>query len=244
MGQKDFVDWLNTCCYEERLSSNVDNLRIVDDFKCDKNPEMAHHLQDKANEDDLNGADAHYVIKDEKGTIIFYYSLRCGSLYDTILDGRLKADDTLNLIHAPAKAVNHDPNDKGVRVQNIFSGVEMSHFCANSECSKSIKEKFSINSFGDLIFWTKILPKVIDVNLSLGIGCEYFFLFAKDLTQDTKLISYYKTELRLRDSNIEDKLSNQSQYADMCVLLCRKVTELAELRDGILKNLDSMLDEV
>lgn len=46
----------------ERLSSNVDNFRLVDDFYNGRNPSIVNTLQNEAYEDDANHRVAYYVV--------------------------------------------------------------------------------------------------------------------------------------------------------------------------------------
>lgn len=70
----------------ERLSSCMDNLRLVDEFYCRRNESLAFALQNEAFEDDECGRTAYYVVKDESNRIMFYFSLKTGLLYDQHID--------------------------------------------------------------------------------------------------------------------------------------------------------------
>ena len=65
----------------ERLSSNPDNLRLVEHFSS-RNGNLAAALKSDAFEDDANGRIAYYLVKNALGDILFYFSLKCGQLYD------------------------------------------------------------------------------------------------------------------------------------------------------------------
>ena len=81
----------------ERLSSDPDSMRLVDDFFNRRNPSLAHTLQNEAMEEDQEGKTAYYIIKDANGNILFYFSLKSGSLYDSHLDANvIKLFKTLN----------------------------------------------------------------------------------------------------------------------------------------------------
>lgn len=54
----------------ERLSSNVDNFRLVDDFYNGRNPSIVNTLQNEAYEDDANHRVAYYVVKNNSGEIL------------------------------------------------------------------------------------------------------------------------------------------------------------------------------
>lgn len=70
----------------ERLSSNPANMRLVDNFFNRRNSSLEHTLQNEAMEEDDEGSVAYYVIKDNNDNILFYFSLKSGSLYDSHFD--------------------------------------------------------------------------------------------------------------------------------------------------------------
>jgi len=49
---------------------------------------LVHSLQNEAFADDEDNITAYYVIKDESNNILFFFSLKCGLLYDQFLDSR------------------------------------------------------------------------------------------------------------------------------------------------------------
>jgi len=85
------------CLSCERLSSDTDNLRLVDDFFNRRNDGIAQTLRNEAFAEDEEGSTAYYVVKHESGDILFFFSLKCGMLYDQFLDTRqLKLINDLN----------------------------------------------------------------------------------------------------------------------------------------------------
>lgn len=66
----------------ERLSSNENNLRLVDTFCNVRNGSLEHALKNEAYEEDEAGNIAYYLIKDKDENILFYFSIKCGILYD------------------------------------------------------------------------------------------------------------------------------------------------------------------
>lgn len=66
----------------ERLSSNENNLRLVDTFCNVRNGSLEHTLKNEAYEEDEAGNIAYYLIKDNDENILFYFSIKCGILYD------------------------------------------------------------------------------------------------------------------------------------------------------------------
>lgn len=73
----------------ERLSSNPNNMRLVDNFFNRRNSSLVYTLQTEAMEEDTEGSVAYYVIKDKDENILFFFSLKSGSLYDSHLDTNL-----------------------------------------------------------------------------------------------------------------------------------------------------------
>lgn len=71
----------------ERLSSSDFNLQLVGNFFNPKSDSLTNKIQSDAYEEDENGAVAYYVIKNKKdGGIVFYFSLKCGQLYDKLFE--------------------------------------------------------------------------------------------------------------------------------------------------------------
>lgn len=66
----------------ERLFSNENNLRLVDTFCNVRNGSLEHTLKNEAYEEDEAGNIAYYLIKDKDENILFYFSIKCGILYD------------------------------------------------------------------------------------------------------------------------------------------------------------------
>ena len=80
--QRDILDSL-VC---ERLSRNSNNMREIDSFFNSKNEKLVERLLNEAYSEDENDKIAYYLVKDKDGQILFYFSLKCGQLYDRHLD--------------------------------------------------------------------------------------------------------------------------------------------------------------
>lgn len=73
----------------ERLSADSNNLMLVDNFFNRRNSSFEHTLQNEANEEDEEGSIAYYLIKDLHDNILFFFSLKSGSLYDSHFDTKM-----------------------------------------------------------------------------------------------------------------------------------------------------------
>lgn len=71
----------------ERLSSNEVHLRMVDNFCNGRNGSLEHTLKNEAYAEDEDGNIAFYLIKDADKHILFYFSIKCGMLYDRFGEG-------------------------------------------------------------------------------------------------------------------------------------------------------------
>lgn len=80
--------------YCERLSSNDVNFRLVDEFFNSRNTSISDTLQNEAYQEDETGKVAYYVVKNQEGQLLFYFSLKCGMLYDSFID-----DHSLKLLN-------------------------------------------------------------------------------------------------------------------------------------------------
>lgn len=71
----------------ERLSSNDHNLRDVEGFFVSRNEALSDILKNDAYADDEGNKIAYYVVKDENDNMLFYFSLKCGVLFDRFIEG-------------------------------------------------------------------------------------------------------------------------------------------------------------
>ena len=75
----------------ERLSSNTANFSLINDFYNIRNNSLVDTLQGDAYDDDENNRIAYYIVKTVDDKILFFFSLKCGLLYDEFIEGdRLK----------------------------------------------------------------------------------------------------------------------------------------------------------
>lgn len=75
----------------ERLSANDANFALIGNFYNVRNNSLVDTLQNEAFADDLENRIAYYIVKDGDDNILFFFSLKCGLLYDEFIEGdRLK----------------------------------------------------------------------------------------------------------------------------------------------------------
>lgn len=71
----------------ERLASNEENLRLIDSFYSTRNNNVAEALLNEAYQEDESGVVAYYVVKDNDDNVLFFFSLKCGLLFDEFIEG-------------------------------------------------------------------------------------------------------------------------------------------------------------
>lgn len=136
----------------ERLSSNEDNLRNIEKFCNYRNSSIVDVLLNSANEEDENGSIAYYLVKEPSGEILFFFSLKCGLLFDEFLEG-----ERLKEIHALCKnliEMRNSPevseNDKKIidtlleqtRAKKGIKKVDVERIIRTNEDRKKIEELF------------------------------------------------------------------------------------------------------
>lgn len=106
----------------ERLSENNNNLRAVESFSNWRNENLAETLKDTAFQEDAEGNIAYYVVKHPNGNILFYFSLKCGSLYESIkgMDSLTRVRELYNYI----VELKNDPELNADEKQSIESIIE------------------------------------------------------------------------------------------------------------------------
>ena len=71
----------------ERLSNEDDtNFRLIESFDNYRNDRIALALKNDAYEEDTDGRLAYYLVKNQDNEILFFFSLKCGLLYDEFLE--------------------------------------------------------------------------------------------------------------------------------------------------------------
>ena len=266
----------------ERLSCNEDNLRLVDLFFNSKGEGLVNTLQNEAYSEDEDNLTAYYLVKHENGDILFFFSLKCGLLYDQFFDTRqlalikeltkkldeMMSDESIHpeemelvmavreklrtrkgitkadLERLPKRGstifedLEKELNDNISRVGQTFSGIELSHFCAN-ELTDSLWDSFGFpQKRGSIIFWQFVVP-IVQRIVQL-VGCQYLFLFAADVSEDEKLVSHYIDDMNFR---IPDDLATTKPVYDFaCKFMCQEVKLLKAGRQAFFDNFNP--DEV
>lgn len=104
----------------ERLSSNDLNFYLIKNFLNKKGQAIVEYFQENAWQEDVNGTTAYYVIKTQDNEIVMFFSLKCGVLFDPLLDETETQQDIQRLLILLQAIEN--ANDEEVKEQ-ILSDI-------------------------------------------------------------------------------------------------------------------------
>lgn len=117
----------------------------------------------------------------------------------------------------------NEPNENVIRVDEIYSGVELVHFCAN-ELVRDFWDSLKLgHPMGEVLFWSYIAPVIISIRNT--VGCKYVYLYAADISKEGELINYYNS------LNFErpDCVGIAKPFYDFgCQFMCQEICALHE----------------
>lgn len=208
----------------ERLSTQIENKKLVEAFFNNRNPNLAEYLKKSAWQDDKDGWNAIYVIKDKAydEEIVLYFGLKSGMISLPFSEGvyyllkkkegdflqHLPKDEKLYLNYIKEFLESAQKEDEVDKVAETMPGIELSHFCINDTYRERLrKNKKDTKGLGEYLYYAEVLP-IVEKARGL-IGCKFLYLFAADNTEDESLISYYRDRLNFQqisefDSTILD----------------------------------------
>ena len=268
----------------QRLSSDGDNMRLVDNFTNHINDAIAQTLKNEAFEEDESNSIAYYVVKNADGQILFFFSLKCGLLFDHFIN-----PDLLSQLQKLAKELNDISDDKSLtpeqkrgitevmekirtnkgivkedihklrlqklnileelekefnadiaRVGKTFSGIELVHFCSNTNTDELWDSLGFPQLRGTIIFWYFVIPKVMEA--LKYVGCQYLFLFAADKSKEEKLVRYYENQLNFKKP---DELATAKPFYDFtCKFMCHEISTLKQEQAEFFANFNPSPDDV
>jgi hypothetical protein len=267
--QQHIVDSLRC----ERLTSDLENKELVKGFENCTNPNLADYLKNEAWDEDLRGDVTYYLVKNQKGEALFYFSLKCGAMFEDFNEQRMEKEyrfwkelkgileqsidgdenfqkvrsiienlymgrevqdevlrDVVKKLSAPVKQKMDmllqdramDQNKNIVRVSATLAGVELVQFCANDKTKDYWRSLGIHQTLGRVVFWTKIVPLVMQVKSVAG--CKYVFLFAADASEEGSLMTYYRDSLHFEEP--ENLGTNKPFYDLFCKFMCQETEQL------------------
>ncbi len=218
---------------------------------------LVKHLKENGCKEDIDGRTAYYIILSADGCPCLYFSLQCASLFDVPFDenrhnkkleqyrqtysnNASTTNDPLlikwvksitNRIENKISIFHEDQKKEAgrniFRVDNIYSSVELVHFCVNENAGIDWSIIGPRHTKGEVFFWSFVVP-VIE-KLQDVVGCKYIHLFAADTSEEGKLINYYTVALHFK---LETSLGvTKPLYDFSCTFLSQDIAELRIQRD-------------
>lgn len=137
--QSDILDSL--IC--ERLSSCADNKDLIQSFENKRNAGLADYLKQTAWEEDESNAVAFYLIKSPEGEILFFFSLKCGTLFEHLdEDGLRQKAQYWEALKQILKGSDQEEKDYAL-ANLVFEKLRSGQNIPNEEIKQFIKERLS-----------------------------------------------------------------------------------------------------
>lgn len=92
-----------------RLSSKDEHKSLIFSFENTRNPNLIESLRNTAWDEDAEGSTAYYIIKTKDGIPLFFFSLKCGALYQHLDEEQIKERKKA---YALAKRLISNPKNK------------------------------------------------------------------------------------------------------------------------------------
>lgn len=224
----------------ERISNDPNNIRLIGSFDNHRIEEKSCALRNEASQDDESGVTAYYLVKDTNGVLMFYFSLRCGMLYDKTIYEKIKDENEKHFEEfmngkgsqqtqdSLEKDIEDEGNNMIVRGEHTYSAIELAHFFRNDNYDFNIwRERHCMPQIGTIVFWRFVVPTVLKAREH--VGCQYLYLFAADNTDDKKLINYYADKLKFRTNSEVGTV--KPIYDFTCAFMCQEIEPLKSKMD-------------
>lgn len=92
----------------QRLSDDPNNKALINSITCAKGGGLLSYLHERGWQEDVDGTTAFYLIKNEHGEVLLFFSLKCGSLFDPLDEEEIQERiDTYNKL---LEAIQADAN--------------------------------------------------------------------------------------------------------------------------------------
>ena len=110
-----------------RLTSDEAHRGIIQSFNNIRNNGLADSLRAEAWEDDANGSVAYYLIKDKDGNALFFFSLKCGALFNQLNEEQIRQDAKVGkALEQIIKTADKDDPTAMLIMEKIRSGKHIS----------------------------------------------------------------------------------------------------------------------
>ena len=252
----------------ERLSSNDENLRLIEDFTNSRNEDLESLIKGEAFEADETGERAFYIVKNKDNRILIYFSLHASLLHKRfpeieqlqnfvtfIQDLEHKSDSTgeIKKLIEEYKSIHKQNEERlkrdlefievesGKKATETFPSIELGYICVN----ESMRDWWNSLGFGEknrigiTLFWHCIVPKILETVKI--IGAKYISLKAADKSEDNILLNHYKAFMGFEKFEGLSAVWSIQEYG--CHLLVQEISKLQNNQKDFFKNFNRTSDD-
>lgn len=109
-----------------RLTSDEAHRDLIKSFNNIRNNGLADSLRAEAWEDDANGSVAYYLIKDKDNNALFFFSLKCGALFNQLNEEQIRQDAKIGkALEQIIKTADKDDPTAMLIMEKIRSGKQI-----------------------------------------------------------------------------------------------------------------------
>ena len=140
----------------ERLSAVISNEKLIESFESKRGSSLVNYFKEYGPIEEHNGKTAYYVIKTKQNEILMFFSMKCGALFDPLIDEDEVKQDFQRLIillqaidNANSEGLEADEANKILIKYQVGDRISLEDF--NSFVTKKAKNKknFLEQLFGD-----------------------------------------------------------------------------------------------
>lgn len=171
----------------ERLSSNSINKEVIQNFHNVQNCGLVDYLKEIAWNEDIEGHTAFYLIKNSNGEAVFFFSLKCGALFEHLDENSLE-NNVLMLESLQRALTGNIPKEDMKKAQWIVEKLRTGKPLSTDELLDYIGEKVEYKRYKkETLAQEKTVERnkhIVRVNNTYS-GIELVHFCANDNTKDS-----------------------------------------------------------
>lgn len=103
----------------ERLSSTDENEKLMETFFSERGISLVNYFRRFGMKEDKIGNTAYYIIKNPENELLMFFSLKCGALFEPLLDEKEVKQDFQRLFTLLQAVQNAEENDSGAEAGEV-----------------------------------------------------------------------------------------------------------------------------
>lgn len=137
----------------ERLASNAFNLRAIGSFTNNRNNSIVEALRSDAYGEDVSGSIAYYLVKEKSGEILFFFSLKCGLLFDEFIEGeRLKEIQAFYKFLLKIKSLEDISEEDGKFIESLLEQTRSKKGIKKADEARAVQISAEDKDYESILF--------------------------------------------------------------------------------------------